>query len=107
MQVGRTRWDELKDDLIRDYKISHRKSRNRLELSTKHLQKFFEGMRAADITTTHVNQYIEVRQEKGAENATINRELSALKRMLPLGKNCCRRRRLPTFRISKSYQKTT
>ena len=50
-----------------------------------HLSEFFEQYRAAEITTPAINQYIELRIVEGAANATINRELSALKRMLNLG----------------------
>jgi integrase len=88
LQAGRTRWDELKDDILREYRINGRKSRDRLELSIQHLEKHFKGMRAADITTTHVNRYIEARLQDGAQNGTINRELSALKRMFTLGAQC-------------------
>lgn len=85
LQAQRTRWDELKDDLLRDYRINCRKSLVRADISVRHLEKYFKGMRAADITTTHVNRYVEARLKDGAKNATINRELSALKRMFSLG----------------------
>jgi integrase len=42
-------------------------------------------MRAVDITTPDVNQYIELRIEAGASNGTINRELTTLKRAFMLG----------------------
>jgi integrase len=45
----------------------------------------FEGMRVPTINTPRINAYIEKRLAEGAANATINRELSALKRMLNLG----------------------
>jgi integrase len=45
-------------------------------------------MRAADITTNSIKAYILKRKEGGAVNATINRELAALKRMFHLGANC-------------------
>jgi integrase len=41
-------------------------------------------MRAVDITTDRINAYILQRQEEGAENGTINRELAALKRTFSL-----------------------
>ncbi len=85
LQAERTRWDELKNDLLSEYRVNGRKSLDRLQLSVKHLEKYFKGMRAADITTSHINKYIEGRLEKGAQNSTINRELSALKRMFSLG----------------------
>jgi site-specific recombinase XerD len=37
------------------------------------------------ITSPKINEYIEARIEEGAANATVNRELSALKRALSLG----------------------
>ncbi len=87
LQAQRIKWDELKDDLIRDYKVNSRKSLFRADISVRHLEKHFAGMRAVDITTSHVNRYVEARIQDGAENATINRELSALKRMFSLGAN--------------------
>jgi site-specific recombinase XerD len=41
---------------------------------------FFGHLRVATITTADINRYIARRQEEQAANATINRELSALKR---------------------------
>src|SRR3990172_3853183 len=51
-----------------------------------HLKRYFDGVRAADITTDRINTYILQRQESGAENGTINRELTTLKRMFNLAK---------------------
>jgi integrase len=45
---------------------------------------YFGGWRMANITTADIRKYIEQRQEAGAANATINRELAALKRMFSL-----------------------
>ncbi len=86
LQVQRVRFEELKEDLVNDYKVNGKRSLERLGRSLKHLAAFFKGYRAIDITTDRINVYILQRQEEGAENATINRELSALKRMLNLAR---------------------
>jgi len=78
-------FDELKKNFLRDYRINQKKSLVRAERSAYHLESFFEGTRATEITTPAIDQYIEMRMDAGAANATINRELSALKRMLNLG----------------------
>jgi integrase len=86
LRVEKVRFDELAEDLLNDYKMNGKKSLDRVELSLKHLRKTFEGIRAVDITTDQIKAYIVRRQEEGASNGTINRELSALKRMFSLGK---------------------
>jgi integrase len=52
----------------------------------KHLSASFAAMLAANLTTDDIHHYIRQRQEQGAQNATVNRELSALKRMFNLGR---------------------
>ena len=78
-------FDELVQDYQQDYKITGKKSLDRAERSVKHLTKYFEGIRVPYITTPLINTYIEIRQ-KVAANGTINRELSALKAMLNIGR---------------------
>jgi len=84
LRVEKIRFEELAEDLLNDYRVNGKRSINRVELSLKHLKRFFEGVRVIDITTDRIKTYILQRQEKGAENGTINRELSALKRMFNL-----------------------
>ncbi|MGA2401371.1 MAG: site-specific integrase [Syntrophobacteraceae bacterium] len=84
----KVKYDELAGDFLTDYRINQRKSIRRAEVSLEHLKGFFAGYRATDISTARVNKYIEGRLEEGAANATINRELAALKRMLRLGAVC-------------------
>jgi len=84
----RVSFDELARDLITDYRINKRKSQERAELAVQHLTTLFGGMRIVNITTAFVKEYIEERMRSGLSNASINRELSALKRMLHLGSRC-------------------
>jgi len=81
----RVRFDELAEELLRDYRINKKKSFKRVNRSVEHLKEYFEGFKVSQITTPHIQRYIEMRQDEGAANGTINRELSALKRMLNLG----------------------
>ena len=81
----RVKFDELAEDFLTDYRINQKKSLVRAERSTGHLKEYFEGFKVSQITTPHIQSYIETRQGEGAANATINRELSALKRMLNMG----------------------
>ncbi|MBW1800958.1 MAG: site-specific integrase [Deltaproteobacteria bacterium] len=106
----RVRFDELAEDFLRDYRLNQKKSIVRAERSVNHLKKYFEGNRVPEITTPRIEMYIEDRLKwacnrcrkkfeaqdtcplcgsvdlkKGAAAATINRELSALKRMLNIG----------------------
>jgi len=77
---------ELADDYLRDYRINAKKSIRHAEFRwTKHLKPFYGIYRAVQVTSEAVARYIESRQHEGAANATINRELAALKRMFRLG----------------------
>jgi integrase len=85
LQAEKTLYEDLRQDLLTDYDVNARKSVFRVKISVDHLDKHFAGMRANEITTTHVGRYIKARKGDGAQNGTINRELSALKRMFSLG----------------------
>lgn len=79
-------FDELAQDLINDYKINGKKSIDNIEeMLKRHLNPRFSGRRASNITSDLIKKYIAERQNEGAKNATINRGLSALKRMYSLG----------------------
>lgn len=84
----RVRFEELAEDYLTDLKFKQRKSIWRSEIIIEHLQKHFRGLRVTEITTARIKADINARVEEGKTNATINRELSALKRMLNLGAKC-------------------
>jgi integrase len=81
-------FDELAEDLQTDYRVNAKKSYPALLSRLAPLNDFFGGMRAPDITTAKVKAYTQKRMEDGKTNATINRELSALKRMFTLAAQC-------------------
>ena len=84
LRVEKIRFEELAEDFLNDYRVNGKRSISRALRSLKHLEAYFEGVRAVDITTDRIRAYILQRQEEGAENGTINRELAALKRMFSL-----------------------
>lgn len=75
---------DLREAVVSDYKINGRKSLDRVERAFDHLEDWFEGWRAVDLQAKAVRSYVAHRKEAGAANATINKELAALRRGLNL-----------------------
>jgi integrase len=85
-QTERIRVSELAKDFLRDYRINGRKSIEDAQTRwDAHLKPFFGVVRAVDVTSTLIARYVDARQQEGASNATVNRELAALKRMFRIG----------------------
>lgn len=83
--VDRIRFDELVTDLLNDYRNNGKRSADNVEAMIEtHLKPWFVGARMVNVTTADVRAYIAHRREQDAANSTINRELSALKRMFRL-----------------------
>jgi len=83
-QIERTRFADLEALVQQDYRLNERKTTPRLMQYITHLEPYFRGFRASEITTFHIKQYVTRRQDAGAANGTINRELASLKRMFKL-----------------------
>lgn len=81
-------FDELAEDFLTDYRINGKDSLSKAERSVKYLGETFGGMKVVSITTAKVKAYVESRMAKDFSNASINRELAALKRMFHLGAQC-------------------
>lgn len=84
-KAHRTLVSELADDLLRDYRINGRKSLDDVKARWNlHLKPFLGNYRAVQVTSDLLNRYVDQRQQERASNATINRELAALKRAFNL-----------------------
>jgi len=84
----RVLFDDLVEDYLVDYRINEKRTLQKAERCSRYLLEEFEGMKASEITTPKIKRYIQKRMDQGLMNATINRELSALKRMFNLGSRC-------------------
>jgi len=73
-------FNELMDDYLTDYRINGKRTVSKAERCVRYLKKVFGGMRSTEVTTSTIKRYIEIRLSEGIANATINRELAALKR---------------------------
>ena len=88
--VERTTYEDIKDMALNHYRANGRKSLDRFEDAVAHLSQFFLLFRVRDITPDRITAYIAWRKDQHAANATINRELAALKLMLRLGERAGR-----------------
>lgn len=85
IHFDRVTFEDLAEGLIMDYKINRKKSMARAKQCITHLSETFARMRVTGIDTPMIEGYIEKRRGKGAKNATVNRELAALKRAFNIG----------------------
>ncbi len=85
IQFDKISFDQLAEEFLTEYRINARKSLIRAERSVGHLKGHFAGYKVSCINSPAINACIKSRLEEEAANGTINRELSALKRMLNLG----------------------
>jgi integrase len=77
-------FDELAEAFVEDYRVNMKDTLEKAERSVKFLGEAFGGMRVIDITTDKIRSYTRDRMNRGYSNASINRELAALKRMFHL-----------------------
>ena len=112
-KAGRVRFEEAAEDLFNDYRANRKRSLDDIERRVnKHLRPFFGGRRMSTITTSDIRAYVTARQKSrtvtrkaftftardgsprhvpqqkvavaGVSNGEINRELTALKRIVSL-----------------------
>lgn len=81
----RLRFDEAVKAVVADYQANGRRTQALVERRiAKHLTPVFTGRRLASLSTAEVRAYIKGRQDAGAANATVNRELAILRRAFVL-----------------------
>jgi integrase len=85
-KVERIKVEEFAEDFLRDYRVNGRKSLDDVQARWDlHLKPFLGHFRAVEVSSDLLSRYVDRRQQEDAANATINRELAALKRMFYLG----------------------
>jgi len=80
----RLTFEGMADMLLTDYRINGKRSLSTLRGLIRHLSGSFGMSKAVDISADRIAAYIATRQRERAANASINRELAALKRMFNL-----------------------
>lgn len=105
--ADQTRFEDLATLLLDEYRANGRKSLDRVKAAVEHLQEFFTGWRAQAISTDRILAYVRHRQQQQAANATINRELAALKRMFRLGERAGRIVRRPFIDLLREHNART
>jgi integrase len=85
LQPERIRVAQLAEEVVEEYQRNKRASTDDVRSRLKcHLLPALGAIRAAELGTRHIKRYIAQRQESGAANATINRELAIIKRAFNL-----------------------
>lgn len=80
LEAGRIRVAELVEDVIQQNRVDGNKSlvwdERRWRL---HLERFFGHVKASQVSTALIRRYVDERQQAGAENGTITRELALIR----------------------------
>ena len=85
IETDKIMFTEIQAMGLNHYRANDRRSLDRFEDAVIHLAQLFSLSRVRDITPDRITAYVAARKQDGAANATINRELAALKLMLRLG----------------------
>jgi hypothetical protein len=96
----RSRFENLAEGLVTDYKLNGRRSLKTAALNNvKHLRAFFGFDRAIDISSDCLKTYQLRRREQGASIATVNRECATLCRMFSIAVDAGKLSRRPKFNM--------
>jgi integrase len=77
-------YSDMEKGLVDDWRIKQNPALKSLPYWLRHLKRHFGNDRAIDITVRRINAFIDAMRAAGKSNATINRSLTALKRMFTI-----------------------
>jgi integrase len=103
----RITYEDLRASLYGDYQVNSRKSLRRdrdgkpVLHTVARLDGFFSGYHVAEIDADLIRKFIAAEQERGLSNGSINRSLSALRRMFNLARRDGKLRDVPYFPMVK------
>ena len=103
----RITYEDLRASLYGDYEVNSRKSLRRdaegkpLLHTVTRLDRFFSGYRVAEIDADLIRKFIADQQGRGLSNGSINRSISALRRMFNLARQDDKIRVAPHFPMLK------
>jgi hypothetical protein len=83
-RADRILYEEVAQDLRQYYRTTGSRNLEEAEYRLKHLDAFFTGQRIASLGPDRITSYVVHRRGEGASNATINREMATLSKMLQL-----------------------
>ncbi len=89
--------NQLLDALVLEQETDRAKDLRTVKLRTKPLRQFFSLYRAAEVTPTLVKRYVSERLAQNKARATVNREVSVLRRAFNLAREEERLSRIPYF----------
>lgn len=75
---------ELAQGYLHDYEVNGNRSVRDARRNVEALSQHFGGLKALEIRQAHIQAYIASRRSSGLQNASINRELAALRRMFSI-----------------------
>ena len=70
--------NDLLDELVKEYAVQQRRSTRNLPSAIKHLRRELGDLRAGSVTTADLRDFVQMRQQDAAANATIVREMRHL-----------------------------
>jgi integrase len=98
IHFDRVKFEDIKEMFLRDRRINGRSVAD-AKKRVRNLEPFFGGAKVPTIKSDRIAGYIDKRLAGGAANATINRELAALRRMLRLGYRAEKVARVPYIKM--------